>query len=346
MSFSVGIVGLPNVGKSTLFKALTKKQVNISNYPFCTVDPNVGVVPVPDERLDQLKKILNPVKIIPTTIEFFDIAGLVKNAHQGEGLGNQFLAQIRETDAICQVVREFQDKNIAHVSGKVNPKEDIQTINLELIFADLQTIENRLKDLATKIKAQDKVALKQSEIINKLKQALEKEQLASTVSLHEEEQELVKDLHLLTTKPVLYVLNVDEKDRDKKTDDPLEISLSAKLEAELADLSEKEIEELGYITTGLDQLIKKSYEILNLITFFTIQNEILQVWTVEKDTIAPRAAAKVHTDFEEKFIKAEVINWQELVKVGSEHQAREKGLLRTEGKEYIVQDGDVIHFRI
>jgi len=340
----IGIVGLPNVGKSTLFKALTKNQVDTSNYPFCTIDPNVGVVEVPDERLEKLTQVLKPEKILPTTIEFFDIAGLVKNAHQGEGLGNQFLSHIRETDAICQVLRNFEDKNVSHVAGEINPDEDKETINLELIMKDLETVNNNLSELKTKAKGGlDKEQEKLMAILEKLKQGLDEGKLASTLELDEKEKELIKEYNLLTLKPMLYVYNVE--DGQTKDQENNKLYICARTEAEMADLSEEEKKELGLKSTGLDQLIKASYKLLNLITFFTCQNNILQAWTVEQDTPAPQAAGRIHTDFENNFIKAEVINWQDLVKTGSEAQARDQGILRTEGKTYIVQDGDVIHFK-
>jgi len=349
MSFSIGIIGLPNVGKSTLFKALTKKQVDISNYPFCTISPNVGVVAVPDERLDKLASILKLEKVIPTTIEFVDIAGLVKNAHKGEGLGNQFLSHIREVKAIVQVVRDFQDANVAHVAGKIEPKSDIETVNLELIFADLATVDKRLKEVKPKANTGDKEAKELLPVLEKLKKALEEGRLANTIDFSEEERGLIKDLNLLTLKPVLYIYNIDESVGSRDLTYPAGVDISAKLESELADLSEKEAEEYrkeaGLTETGLDRLIKVSYQLLDLITFFTTQSNILQAWTVKKGAKAPEAAGVIHTDFAEGFIKAEVINWQDLVKLGGEHQAREKGLLRVEGKDYMVQDGDVIHFR-
>lgn len=347
MSFSIGIVGLPNVGKSTLFKALTKKQVNISNYPFCTIDPNVGVVAVPDQRLEELKKVLKPEKTLPTTIEFVDIAGLVKGAHQGEGLGNQFLSHIREVDAIMHLIRDFTKENVSHVSGKIDPESDKQTVNLELIFADLETIKKHSEKLTKLVHGQDKVAAKKLEVLNVIKNNLEQEKLASEINLTNEKKELIADVNLLTIKPVIYVINTSENDLNKSH--PNYLTLSAQLEAELAELSAADradfLKELNLKESGLTRLIKKSYEVLNLVTFFTIQNNILQAWTVKKDTPAPEAAAKIHTDFQEGFIKAEIISWQDLIKAGSEVTAREQGLIRTEGKDYIVQDGDVIHFR-
>jgi len=352
MSFSVGIVGLPNVGKSTLFKALTQNQVNISNYPFCTISPNVGVVKVPEERLNKLEKVLKPEKILPTVIEFVDIAGLVKGAHQGEGLGNQFLSHIRGVDAILQVVRTFEDKNVIHVAGKIDPKSDIEVVNLELIFADLSVVEKRLQALKKELKSgSQKEIVQTATILEKIKRVLDKGELASSVELTEEEKDLIKDLSLLTLKPVMYVLNVDENNLQPTTYNlqPNSIPICAKLEAELGELSKEEaeeyIKELELKVASLDELIKLSYKLLDLVTFFTIQSKILQAWTVPNGAKAPEAAGKIHTDFKEGFIKAEVINWQDLVKVGSEGEAREKGLVRTEGKDYLVQDGDVIHFR-
>ena len=346
MSFSIGIVGLPNVGKSTLFKALTKKQVDISNYPFCTINPNVGVVKVPDERLDKLAQVLKPKEAIPTYIEFVDIAGLVKGAHQGEGLGNQFLSHIREVDAIAEVVRVFSDPNISHITGKVDPLTDIETIKLELIFADLSTVEKKLEKLKKETKSGTKETLKMAAALEKAKMVLEDGKI-----LLEECPEIKEYLpELLTLKPIIYVLNIDENQIHSPFTIPTSIKICAKLEAELADLSDEEaknyLQEYALEKSGLDILISTSYQLLNLITFFTCQNQILQAWTVPKNTKAPQAAGKIHTDFEKGFIRADVINWQELINCGSEHIAREKGLLRTEGKEYAVQDGDMIHFRV
>lgn len=345
MSFSIGIVGLPNVGKSTLFKALTKKQVDASNYPFCTIDPNVGIVAVPDERLEQLAKVSNSAKIVPTAVEFVDIAGIVKDAHKGEGLGNKFLANIRETDAIVQVLRHFKDPNVIHVDGRVNPESDKETINLELIFADLQTIERRVHENDKNVRGNDKDAKKLQPILERLKTGLEEGKLAGEIITDEEEKILVKPLNLLTAKPMIYVLNVDEDNIFQETD---YIPISAKIESELADLSAEEarayLKELSLEQSGLDRLIKKSYEILGLITFFTSGEMESKAWTVKRGSKAPQAAGVIHTDFEKGFIKAEVINWQDFVKNGGESKAREKGLIRLEGKEYIMQDGDVCHF--
>ena len=346
MSFSLGIVGLPNVGKSTLFKAITKKPVSISNYPFCTIDPNIGIVEVPDNRLKELAKILHPQEIIPTTIKIIDIAGLVKNAHQGEGLGNQFLAHIREVDGLIHLVRTFAKKDIAHVSGVINPKSDIETINLELIFADLEIIKRKLDNLEKKRKAGlNKKEEKLFNTLKKIEAALEQGKFAKDINLDEEEKELIKEFNLITLKPIIYVANTDEN-TPSSDNSFFQVKLNAKLESELADLSFEERKELGYPTSGIDILIEKGYKILNLVTFFTSQNKILQAWTIEKNTPLPKAGGKIHSDFEEKFIKAEVINWQDLIKAGSETEARKKGLIRIEGRNYLVKDGDVIHFKI
>ncbi len=345
MSFSIGIVGLPNVGKSTLFKALTKKQVDAANYPFCTIDPNVGVVAVPDERLDQLAIISNSAKKIPTTIEFVDIAGLVKGAHKGEGLGNKFLANIREVDAIVQVLRQFSDKNVTHVDNQVNPESDKETINLELIFADLQTVENRISKNNKDLHANDKAALQLQPILNQLKQGLENGKLASDILTQPADKHLIRDLHLLTIKPMIYVLNVDENNVVEDTD---YITISAKIEAELSELPPAEVQdylkELQLSSSGLDKLIKQAYNVLGLITYFTSGPQETRAWTITQGTKAPQAAGKIHTDFEQGFIKAEVIKWQDLVQAGGETQAKEKGLIRLEGKEYVFQDGDVALF--
>lgn len=360
MPLQIGIIGLPNVGKSTLFKALTKKSVDIANYPFCTIDPNVGVVKVPDERLKKLAAVSKSKEIIPTVIEFVDIAGLVAGAHKGEGLGNKFLAHIREVDAICQVVRDFTDPNVTHVEGRINPKSDTETINLELIFADLETVKKRLETLQRETKSGiDKTLKKKIEIVKKIKVGLEEGQMANSLGFGEEEKILVKDLCLLTLKPMLYVLNIDEgllagpRAGKKETcdiarlDDCLEIS--AKLEAELAELSEVEtrqyLADLNIAETGLEKLIKACYELLDLITFFTSGEKETRAWTVKRGAKAPQAAGKIHTDFERGFIKAEVINWKDLIEAGGEIAAKEKGLVRLEGKDYIVQDGDVMVFK-
>ncbi len=357
MSFSIGIVGLPNVGKSTLFKALTKKQVDASNYPFCTIDPNVGVVAVPDERLEALSKMSKSEKTLGTTIDFVDIAGLVKNAHKGEGLGNQFLANIREVDAIVQVLRHFSDNNVVHVEGRVDPESDKETINLELIFADLATVDKRLDRNKKELHGNKKEAQELQPILEKLKTGLEAGQLASAIITDPKEKALIKELSLLTLKPMIYVLNVDESayaeasaDRDKILKDTDYVSISAKIEAELAELPDDEakmmLKELQLDSSGLDKLIKKSYDTLGLITFLTTGPKESRAWTISKGSTAPQAAGEIHTDFEKKFVKAEIINWKDLLDAGSETAAKEKGLIRIEGKEYIMQDGDTAHFKI
>jgi len=346
MSFSIGIVGLPNVGKSTLFKALTKKQVDAANYPFCTIDPNVGVVAVPDTRLEQLAQVSHSAKIVPTTIEFVDIAGLVKGAHKGEGLGNKFLSNIRNVDAIVQVVRQFSDSNVIHVAGEVNPESDKETINLELIFADLQTIDKRISANEKEIRAGKKEVLAAAAILEKLKTGLESGKLANEVVSDPEEKTLVKDLNLLTIKPMIYVLNVDEDKILQETDF---LTISAKIEAELSELPEEEaknyLKELQIESSGLDRLIKKSYNILGLITYFTSGEIETKAWTITAGTKAPQAAGVIHTDFEKGFIRAEIINWKDLAESGGEVKAKEKGLIRLEGKDYVMADGDVAHFR-
>jgi len=402
MSFSIGIVGLPNVGKSTLFKALTKKQIEIANYPFCTINPNVGVVTVPDERIEKLSHISKSEKIIPTVIEFFDIAGLVKDAHKGEGLGNKFLSHIREVKAIVHVVRGFTDNNIIHVSNKVDPESDKETINLELIFADLETINKRLREEERNAKGNDKEAMARVPVLKKLKEHLEKGKLANELDLTDEERETIKELNLLTAKPMITVINVDEDspllkspspqpsphatagqatsgegEKEKiKNSSPLvgeerrggnslapagrgqgegkaiteeAIPVCAKIEAELAELSEDEakayLQELGLQTSGLDKIIKKSYEILGLITFFTSGPKESRAWTVRRGAKAPEAAGVIHTDFEKGFIRAEIIACDDFIACAGEAGAKEKGKLRVEGKDYIIQDGDVAHFR-
>ena len=332
MSLSIGIVGLPNVGKSTLFTALTKKGVPAENYPFCTIDPSVGIIPVPDERLQKLNEFSKSKKFVPAVVEFVDIAGLVRGASQGEGKGNDFLAAIRECDAIAEVVRVFEDEKVLHVEGKVNPLSDIETINLELILADLQTVEKR-KANAMRAKRNDKDAILEMQVLDKDIVALGDSKFASSVEWSKEELPAVRLLQLLTMKPVLYVLNTSELSENKK-------------EEVIAKVGENFVEVDPIFEKGLDDLIKKAYEILNLISFFTTGEDETRGWTIKRGSTAPQAGAAIHTDFEDKFIRAEVIASDKLLEAGSYAAARERGLLRTEGKTYIVQDGDVVEFKI
>lgn len=356
MSFSIGIVGLPNVGKSTLFKALTKKAVDAANYPFCTIEPNVGVVKVPDDRLSKLAEISHSEKIINTTIEFVDIAGLVRGAHKGEGLGNKFLANIREVDAIAQVVRGFDDKDVVHVHGRVNPNEDVEIINMELILADFDTVIKRIERLERQNKGSvDKLLKKQLEVCEKIKKELELGHLGHQVTLTSEEKELLSDSHLLTMKPFLYILNTHEEQLIQKIEIPgvdqdSIIPISVKIESEIADLSDEDakvfLADLGFKESGLDRVIHTAYKILNLSTYFTSGEKETRAWTIQNGAFAPQAAGKIHTDFEKAFIRAEVISFDDFIKYGGEVGARDAGALRVEGKDYIVKDGDVIHFRV
>ena len=367
MALQIGIVGLPNVGKSTLFKALTKKQVDCANYPFCTIDPNVGVVSVPDERLQKLADFSKTKKIVPTVIEFVDIAGLVKGASQGEGLGNKFLSHIRETDAIAEVVRIFEDPNIVHVDNKVDPLSDIEVINTELILADLDSVTKQLERVQKNARTGiNKDAVLELGALMKIKASLDKGELAYSVEFMETEKPFLKSFGLLTIKPILYILNkksgatnLDETNDDRykkliaffEKNGNIWTTVDAKIEQELNELSEEEkIEykkELGIEDDGgINQLIRRGYELLGLMTYFTTGEVETRAWTIPVGSTAPRAGRAIHSDFEDKFIRAEVIFWKDLLGAGSFAAAREKGLLRTEGKEYVVKDGDVMEFKV
>jgi GTP-binding protein YchF len=363
MPLMTGIVGLPNVGKSTLFNAITQAGAESANYPFCTIDPNVGVVDVPDERLQRLAEIFKPQRVVPTSFQFVDIAGLVKGASRGEGLGNKFLSHIREVDAIIHVVRCFEDENITHVAGKVDPASDIETINLELVLADLETVEKRIDRVERQKKSGDKQAMLEHDVLLRLQAALAEGRPARSVELDKEEKQLIKSLNLLTMKNVLYAANVSEEDVARADENPHVktvkriaagegagvVTISAQVEAEIAELDEEEkklfLQELGLETSGLDRLISAAYRLLGLITYFTAGEKEVRAWTIREGTKAPQAAGVIHSDFERGFIRAEVTAYQDLIACGSMAVAREQGLIRLEGKDYVVSDGDIITFR-
>ena len=351
MALSIGIVGLPNVGKSTLFTALTNKGGLAANYPFATIEPNVGVVPVPDKRLDRLAEIVNPSRIVPATVEFVDIAGLVEGASQGEGLGNQFLHNIRETDAICEVVRFFSDPDVVHVAGKVDPASDVETIKTELVLADLGTIE-KAKPRLEKDAKRDKNAAHKLEVVNQVEAGLNEGKRARTLGLTEEEQDLIYDLHLLTMKPTLYIANVDEDQLDAELadiDGVKPVPISAKVEADLAELDPGEtaeyLEALGLEESGLARLVREAYHLLGLQSYFTAGELEAKAWTIPIGAKAPQAAGVIHSDFEKNFIKAETASFEDYSELGGEAGCRAAGKLRQEGKDYVVQDGDVMHFK-
>ena len=362
MALTAGIVGLPNVGKSTLFNAITKAGALAANYPFATIDPNVGIVEVPDSRLIKLEEMVQPKKTIPTTFEFTDIAGIVKGASKGEGLGNKFLSHIREVDAICQVVRAFDDENVTHVSGRVNPLDDIEVINMELVLADLESVEKRLPKIEKMARQKDKTAEMELRILTQIKEALEDGKPVRSIDFNEDDQKWVNQAQLLTSKKMLYMANVGEdeigdKDNDKvkaireyaANEDSEVIVISAKIEEEIATLDDEDkemfLEDLGIKEPGLDRLIRTTYDLLGLSTYFTAGVQEVRAWTFKQGMTAPQCAGIIHTDFERGFIRAEVTSYEDYVQHGGENGAKEAGRQRLEGKDYIMQDGDIVHFR-